>query len=145
MLPRLVSLSLIISFFLYIYRLNNTMTFFFSFLSTCTVLPVCKKHCRKWSFFFYYSLMAISSSSTFYTLIYKLCNFAFLFFLIRKFACPSHFYSRNRYGNQALSRLFLLPFPLKLPSTSVCLRQPTGSYTLFFFFLAPYRRIIPAK
>lgn len=56
------------------FRLNNTMTFFSFYLLALFCLFV-KNIVENDSFFFFNGYFIVS---TFYTLIYKLCNFAFL-------------------------------------------------------------------
>ena len=68
--------------------------------------------------------MAISSSSTFYTLIYKLCDLAF-FSLLNPYVCPSHLSNYLLTWNTLLATFFLL----FLSASIVCVSDSTtGSY-----------------
>lgn len=66
----------------------------------------------------FFSSMAISSSSTFYTLIYKLCDLAF-FSLLNPYACPSHLSNYLLTWNTLLAAdFFFFYFPLHLSCVS---------------------------
>jgi hypothetical protein len=90
------------------------MTRFFFSLSTCTVCLFVKNIVENDSFFF--SSMAISSSSTFYTLIYKLCDLCLLFLLLLLlllafqvlYTCPSHLSNLSANVEYISLRLYLL-------------------------------------